>query len=69
MALTFLLALVFFGGVVLESSTAEFSQTEAYGNAFFSMTGLHASHVLSGVIMLAMLTFLLMRGRFSAEKH
>ena len=33
------------------------------------MTGLHASHVLSGVGILFLLLFLLIRGRFSAEEH
>lgn len=66
---TILLGLVFFGGVVLEWSSAEFSQGEAYGTAFFSMTGLHASHVVSGVVILALVLLLLVRGRFSADQH
>jgi cytochrome c oxidase subunit 3 len=67
--LTIVLGLVFFGGVVLEWSTAEFSQGEPYGTAFFSMTGLHASHVVSGVVILLFVQFLLARGRFSANDH
>jgi cytochrome c oxidase subunit 3 len=67
--LTMVLGLIFFGGVVLEWSTAEFSQGEPYGTAFFSMTGLHASHVLSGVVILGLLLLMLMRGKFSAESH
>ncbi len=67
--LTMVLGVVFFGGVVLEWSTAEFSQGEPYGTAFFSMTGLHATHVASGIIMLGLVQFLLMRGRFSADQH
>ena len=67
--LTILLGIVFFGGVVLEWSTAEFSQSEPYGTAFFSMTGLHATHVLSGVFMLGMVLLLLLRGSFSSDSH
>jgi len=66
---TIVLGLVFFGGVVLEWSEAEFTQGEPYGTAFFSMTGLHASHVLSGVAILVLVLFLLVRGRFSREHH
>jgi cytochrome c oxidase subunit 3 len=66
---TIVLGLVFFAGVVVEWSGAEFSQSEPYGTAFFSMTGLHASHVLSGVVILSMVLFLQARGRFSAGSH
>jgi len=69
LTLTIVLGLVFFGGVVVEWSQAEFSQGEPYGTAFFSMTGLHASHVLSGVGMLLLALFLVLRGRFSADRH
>lgn len=69
LALTILLGLVFFGGVVLEWSQAHFTQHEPYGTAFFSMTGLHASHVLSGVVMLGLVLLLNMKRRFSAESH
>lgn len=67
--LTIILGLIFFGGVVVEWSTAEFSQSEAYGTAFFSMTGLHASHVLSGIVMLLLVQGLMMRGKFSSDDH
>ncbi|TAK56627.1 MAG: heme-copper oxidase subunit III [Dehalococcoidia bacterium] len=66
---TIALGVIFAGGVAYEWSTAEFSRSEPYGAAFFSMTGLHASHVISGVAMLAMVYFLGVRGRFSADSH
>ena len=66
---TIALGLVFFAGVVVEWSSAEFTQHEPYGTAFFSMTGLHASHVLSGVIILGLVLLLQVRGRFSASSH
>ncbi|MCH8178154.1 MAG: heme-copper oxidase subunit III, partial [Proteobacteria bacterium] len=64
-----LLGIVFVGGVVVEWSTAEFDISDPYGTAFFSMTGLHATHVISGIVMLALIYFLSARGHFSAEKH
>jgi cytochrome c oxidase subunit 3 len=67
--LTIVLGVIFFGGVVVEWSTAEFSRSEPYGTAFFSMTGLHASHVATGVLLLGLIMLHLWRGRFSAEHH
>lgn len=66
---TIVLGLLFFVGVAFEWSAAEFGRDEPYGTAFFSMTGLHASHVLSGVVMLAMVFYLGARGHFSAKSH
>ncbi len=66
---TIALGVVFAGGVAYEWSTAEFTRAEPYGAAFFAMTGLHASHVISGVAMLAMVYFLGARGHFSKESH
>ena len=66
---TIFMGLVFAGGVAIEWSTAEFKASEPYGTAFFSMTGLHASHVLSGVALLALTYRLLSKGHYSAESH
>jgi cytochrome c oxidase subunit 3 len=66
---TIVLGILFFVGVVFEWSTAEFSRSEPYGTAFFSMTGLHASHVISGVVMLTMVYSMGRRGHFSARSH
>jgi cytochrome c oxidase subunit 3 len=66
---TIFLGLVFVGGVGVEWTTAEFSLSDPYGTAFFSMTGLHAGHVVSGIIMLTMVYWLGRRGHFSAERH
>ena len=67
--LTILLGLVFVAGVAVEWSTAEFHISEPYGTAFFSMTGLHASHVVSGIVILCLVLGLGAKGRFSAESH
>jgi cytochrome c oxidase subunit 3 len=66
---TIVLGVVFAGGVAYEWSSAEFSRSSAYGTAFFTMTGLHASHVISGVVMLVMVYVLGARGHFSAKSH
>ena len=66
---TIALGLVFFGGVVYEWSAAHFTQEEPYGTAFFTMTGLHASHVISGVGILALVLIQLARGRFTKSDH
>ena len=66
---TILLGLVFVAGVGVEWTTADFGLSDPYGTAFFSMTGLHAGHVVSGIVMLAMVYWLGTRGHFSAERH
>lgn len=67
--LTILLGLVFAAGVGIEWSTAHFSRHEAFGTVFFSMTGLHASHVVSGIGLLVLALIQLMRGRFNSKDH
>jgi cytochrome c oxidase subunit 3 len=66
---TIALGLVFVVGVAIEWSTADFGLSEPYGTAFFSMTGLHTSHVVSGIVMLAILYWLAIRGHFSPKEH
>ncbi len=62
---TVLMGLLFFGGVAYEWSIAEFSPSEAYGTAFFSMTGMHAFHVLTGVFFLLLMWVRSADGKFS----
>jgi len=69
LVLTVLLGVVFVGGVAVEWSTAHFTISEPFGTAFFSMTGLHASHVVSGILILLLVLNLGRQGRFSAESH
>ncbi len=66
---TISLGLLFAFGVGFEWATAEFSRHEAFGTVFFTMTGVHASHVMSGVGLLVLLLVQLLRGRFSQEDH
>jgi cytochrome c oxidase subunit 3 len=66
--LTIVLGFVFVGGVAIEWSEAHFTVSEPYGTAFLSMTGLHASHVVSGIVLLGLVYRLARRGRFTAER-
>ncbi|MBM3943917.1 MAG: heme-copper oxidase subunit III [SAR202 cluster bacterium] len=52
---TLVLGLVFLAGVGYEwhEAYAHFPPSTAFGTAFFTMTGVHATHVLSGLVMLA----------------
>lgn len=68
-AATIVLGLVFACGVGFEWATAEFSRHEPFGTVFFTMTGVHASHVMSGVVLLGLLLAQLLRGRFTANDH
>lgn len=66
---TIALGLIFMVGVTFEWSIAEFHPSEGYGTSFFSMTGMHALHVGTGVLFLAMLLAQTRRGRFGADDH
>jgi cytochrome c oxidase subunit III len=73
-AITFILGLGFFFGVVFvewpnaahEGLTASSS---AAGGIFYLMTGMHAFHVLTGLIFLAIVMRNSMRGLYTAERH
>ena len=62
-------ARLFIGGVAMEWTSAEFGPGTPYGTAFFSMTGLHVSHLLSGLVVLVLVYRLGRRGSFSADDH
>jgi cytochrome c oxidase subunit 3 len=66
---TILLGVIFAAGVGFEWATAEFSRQEAFGTVFFTMTGIHAAHVISGVGMLFLLWMQARKGRFSSKDH
>ena len=40
-----------------------------YGATFFTLTGLHGSHVTVGVVMLSALLLRIFRGHFDARHH
>ena len=59
----------FAAGVGFEWKTAEFSRHEAFGSVFFTMTGIHASHVVSGIGILFLVWIQMRRGKFNAKNH
>lgn len=68
---TILLGVVFVAGVAYEWSQAlvHFPPRSGFGTVFFSMTGLHALHVVSGILLLSILYWNGRRGKYSAESH
>ena len=70
-SVTMLLGIGFLAGVVgVEWANAPFSVGDnAYSAVFFIMTGMHAFHVLTGVIFLGIILNNGRRGLYSAEKH
>ena len=68
---TILLALLFLVGVGIEWSEGFtfFPPSDRYGTVFFTLTGFHAAHVLSGMIVLALVYLNGRRGRYSAENY
>ena len=69
--ITIILGILFLVGVVgLEWPTAPFSVGEnAMSSIFFTMTGMHALHVLSGVIFLTIVYRNGKKGLYSRERH
>jgi cytochrome c oxidase subunit III len=69
--ITIVLGIVFLVGVVgVEWQLAPFGPGDsAEGAVFFMMTGMHAFHVLTGVIFLLIILRNGMRGKYTAERH
>jgi cytochrome c oxidase subunit 3 len=69
--ITLVLGVIFLVGVVgVEWQLAPFGpNSSAAGSLFFAMTGLHAFHVLTGVIFLAIIYRNGRAGRYTAEDH
>lgn len=70
-AITLFLGIAFLVGVVgVEWQIAPFGTADgAAASIFYTLTGFHAFHVLTGVIFLAVVLRNGMRGHYSAEKH
>ncbi len=70
---TILLGTLFLLGVVLvewpEAPRLGIVPQEGFGIAFFSMTGMHAFHVLSGVLLLLMVYLNGRRGAYSSDSY
>ncbi len=68
---TILLGLLFLVGVGVEWSEGlrYFPPSTPFGSAFFSLIGLHAFHVFTGVVALAVVRDMARRGRFGSHDH
>ncbi|MFQ5611035.1 MAG: heme-copper oxidase subunit III [Anaerolineae bacterium] len=67
---TALLGIAFLVGVVGFEWRGEIRPSDgAYGAVLFGMTGMHALHVLSGVIFIVIVFINGLRGHYSAERH
>jgi cytochrome c oxidase subunit 3 len=67
---TLILGLTFLGIQIHEYATIGFSpQTGAFASTFFSLTGLHGTHVFIGATLLAVALIRSLRGHYSPEKH
>ena len=68
---TILLGLLFTAGVAYEWSQAfiHFPPSTAFGTVFFSMTGMHALHVVSGIFLLLILYRNGRMGKYDAVNH
>ncbi len=65
------LGLLFIAGVGVEWSEGfrHFAPSSGFGTVFFTLTGFHALHVLSGIAALLVLVLPGQKGRFTAENH
>ncbi len=70
-AVTILLGLLFMVGVAFELREALefFPPSTLYGSSFFTLIGLHAFHVLTGVAALAVVWRLGNQGHFGSDDH
>jgi len=70
LAIAFLMGAVFLGIQIYEYTQLEFlPQDLAYGSLFWGITGLHATHVLAGLLMNAYIQVRAAYGHFGAERH
>lgn len=65
------LGVLFLIGVGLEWREAahSFAPPDLYGTVFFSLTGLHASHMVTGILALVFIWLQGVRGHYSADAH
>jgi cytochrome c oxidase subunit 3 len=68
---TIVLGLVFLGGVVVEltEATLHYPPGTPYGTSYFMLIGLHAFHVVTGLIALGVVLSLGMKGHFGSSDY
>lgn len=66
----FVLGAIFLGVQIYEYTRLKFlPQAHAYGSLFWSITGLHAVHVLAGLLMIAYVELRAFLGHFNGQRH
>ncbi len=67
--MTLILGAIFLGGVVFEWYEAfeAFPSRTVFGTVFFTMTGMHAFHVITGLVFLSILYFNARRGKYDND--
>jgi cytochrome c oxidase subunit III len=70
LGIAILMGFVFTGGVIYEWSTAHFTPEEnVVGGMFFFMTGMHALHVITGILLLMSVMYNGMKGHYDSQRH
>jgi heme/copper-type cytochrome/quinol oxidase subunit 3 len=72
LALGWLMGAVFLAGHLMEYAELwkDFRpSTNAYGSAFYTITGLHAAHLLVGLVVIAYLLVRTVNGRYDEHRH
>ncbi len=66
---TMVLGAIFLGGVAFEWTAAfqHFPPSSPFGTVFFAMTGMHAFHVFSGIVLLGLIYYNGRRGAYGPE--
>ena len=69
--ITIVLSSLFLGGVLYEWTQAfkHFPPSTLFGTIFFSMTGMHALHVLSGIVMMILIYRNGKTGKYGKHNH
>ncbi len=70
LGVTLLLAVAFLFGEIYDAAHLGFGiKAGVYGTAFFTLVGFHALHVTGGVILLSVIFYGALTGRFSSTNH
>jgi cytochrome c oxidase subunit 3 len=68
--LSFVMGVVFLAGQTHEWLSLPFQiHTDAYGSAFYAMTGFHGLHVFAGLVLMLVILGRASQGAYSAQEH
>ena len=68
--ITILLGVVFLGGQINEWIDLPFRiHTDAYGSAFYTMTGFHGLHVIAGLLLMLVILGRAAKGAYTPDEH